>query len=214
MVHHQFDAFLVGVCLQRFDVEVGIGLCEAEVVVFLPQVFPSLVPSFYEELVEPVPGCKVDVASDIVVVGGMSACGLEFRVVGLSESYRLVVGIVPCGCSGHHFPPYAHVFDGMNPRRVFQFAWLVEVEYQVGCEHLPRIIHHHDGSPWRGIGAAYESFPAFGVRREDGFEHHPPVVECEVHGGVVDECCLVDVDVESVVGLHQQGGLCAGCGNG
>ena len=83
MVHQQFDAFRVGIVVQCFQVEVGVGRHKVEDVA-LPHVgpvFPTHVPAFYQHLVESVLGSEVNVAAHLLVVGGMAAVGLHLLPV-------------------------------------------------------------------------------------------------------------------------------------
>ena len=118
MVHHQANAFGVGVVVERLDIEVGIRSNEVEDIILavaIP-VFPAFVPAFDEHLAESVLGSKVDVFSHIGIVGGMQSIGLYLGIVGNPELHRRQVERVsPRLAATDHLPPYANIFDRMNP---------------------------------------------------------------------------------------------------
>lgn len=59
-------------------------------------------------------------------------------------------------------------------------------------------------------GCLHVALPASGIGGEVRHEGERGGVELEMHAGVVDEGCFVEVDIEAVIGAHLQGGLHAG----
>ena len=91
---------------------------ETVVVVFLPGVFPSAVPTFHKQSRKTVLAGVVDVAHHILAARTVTSRGGETGEVGRVGVHGLVVGVVPGALAGHHLPPYTHVLGGVNPRGV------------------------------------------------------------------------------------------------
>jgi len=213
VVHHQLHALGVGIVVESLDVEVGIRGEEVEDVflhVACP-VFPSDVPALDEHGVETVVGGEVDVSAHVGVVGRVASRGRGLAVIGHSELDRgKLVGVGPVALTRDHLPPHTDVFGGMYPAGVGELAGLVEVEDEVGGQYLACVVGHHDGAPGALAGRLQPAFHALCVGGEPGAEGHGFVVEVEVHGRIVDQGCLVEVEVEAVVGLEHQRGLHTG----
>ena len=77
---------------------------------------------------------------------------------------------------------------------------------------LAGIVHYLDGPPRALARGLHASLPALGVRSEGGNECQPVRVQYEMHAGIVDQSCLVNVDIEAVIRLHLKGGLHTGLG--
>ena len=100
----------------------------------------------------------------------------------------------------------------MNPRNVVKCTRLVEVQDEVRREHVACIVAHHHRSPGGLTRCLHAPFQSGGigceVRDQRWLYSHCSHFLCsryfEVHGGIVDACSLVDVDVESAVGFHLQ----------
>ena len=118
MVHHQFYALGVGIVVEHLDVEVGVGCHEVKHVQLgvAEPVFPALVPSFHQHLVQPIGGSKVYIALHLLIVGAVGAVGLALLVVGLPQMYRgQVIGIGPALLAYDHVPPHTAVLGRMYP---------------------------------------------------------------------------------------------------
>ena len=89
MVHHEPDAFFLGVFEKSKEVEVGIGCNEVEHILFpmAEPIFPADVPALNKHLVEPVSGCKVYVALHVLGVGSVSAVGFGGAITGTVDVY-------------------------------------------------------------------------------------------------------------------------------
>ena len=214
VVHHELDALAVGIVVEHLYVEVRIRSDEIEHIVFgmAEPVFPALIPTFDQHLVEAVGGGKVDVLLDMLVIGAVTAVGFGLGIVGLAQlDGKQVVGIGPGALAGNHLPPHAHILHRLDPGHVVVGTGLVEVERDARSEDVAGVVAHDDRSPRRGTGCLQVALVALSIGGEPGFEHQVLVVQVEVHAGVVDEGCLMQVDVEAVGGLHLQGRLHA-CG--
>ena len=205
MVHHQFHALGMGIVVEVFDVEIGIGSHKVEDI-GLPHigpVFPTHVPSFHQHLLQTVGRGKVDVLLHLGCVGGMAAVGLRLGPVYEVElDGGIFIGVVPSALAHDHLPPHAAILRGVNPTRVLYLARLVEIENEVARKHVTGIVAHHHRAPRRGAGCLHTSLEAGGIGSEPRLKHHVLVVEVEVHGGIVDTGSLMDVDVEAVAALH------------
>ena len=203
----------MGIAVEFFGIEVGVRGYEIKhIILRLPEpVFPALVPAFHKHLVETVFGGKVDVSFHIFGVGRVLAVGLGLGVVGFAEFHRVnVVGVGPAATPGNHVPPHAYVFHRLYPRSVGVFARLVEVERHARGKYVASIVADDDGAPRRLAGRLHISFLALSVGSEPRLEYHGLVVEVEAHARIIDECCLVQVDIQAVVGFHHQCRLYAG----
>ena len=199
----------MGIVVERLDVEVGIRCGEVEDIVFpmVGPVLPADVPALDEHLREAVGGGEVDVLAYLLIVGTMAAVGLHLAPVNAVEfDGGIFVGVVPGVSADNHLPPHAAVLRRMYPTGVLYLTRFVEVvDEVVGLgEHVACIIAHGNGAPRCLARCLHISFHAGGIRGEPRLKHHVLVIEVEMHRGVVDAGSLVDVDVESVVGLHLQ----------
>ena len=153
MVHNEADAFLVGVLVQRWQVEVGVGgkEVEDEVLLLAVPVLPADVPTLDEQGVEAVLGGEVDIAAHIGVVGAVLAVGLGVLKVGLAKAHRgEVVGVVPRALAAYHLPPYAHILHRVNPAHILESTGLVQVQNQPRAQHVGGLVAHHHRAP-RGV---------------------------------------------------------------
>ena len=118
VVHHQLHALRVGIVVEHLYIEVGIRRHEVEDIQLLVSepVFPSFIPSFYQNLLQTVLCSEVDVALHLIVCCTMCAVGLALAVVGHAETNRRqVVGITPCLGAYNHVPPHTAILCRMNP---------------------------------------------------------------------------------------------------
>ena len=210
MVHDELHTLGVGILVECLYVEVGIRRLEVEHIVFLMSepVFPTDVPSFHEHGVETVLGGKVDISAHVGIVGSMQSVGLHLGIVDIVELYRWQVeGIRPLALAGDHLPPHTVVLYRMYPAGIRELAGLVEVEDEVRSQRLAGIIGHHHRAPGRLAGSLQIALVAAGIGREPRLEGERLWVKHQVHATVVHQCSLVEVDVQSVGGLHLQGCL-------
>ena len=123
----------MGVFIKFRNVKIRIWGDEVEYIILVASapVFPSFVPSFHKHLVKTMACGKVDIATDVFIVGRVSSVRSCACVVGLAELYgRKIICIVPGAFSRNHFPPYAYIFYWSYPVCVVICARLVEVEDQ------------------------------------------------------------------------------------
>ena len=213
MVHDELHAARLGIFVEFFDVEVGIGGDEVENIVLLvaEPVFPTFVPSLDKHGVESVFGGKVDVSLHVGGVGRVFGRSGEFGVVGFAEFHGAHgVGVGPLSASGDHVPPHANVFHGVNPRGVVDFGGFVEVERDAAGEDVGGFAPHDDGSPGRIGGRLQIALVAARIGGEVAHEGVVLLVVGEVHSGIVHTGGLVEVDIQAVVGAHLQRGLHGG----
>ena len=118
VVHHQLHALRMSIVIEHLDIEIRIWSHEIEDIEFLmtEPVFPTFVPAFYQNLLQTVLGCKVDIALYFLVGCTMSTVRLALAVIGYTETNRWqVVGIAPGLGAYNHIPPYTAVLGWMNP---------------------------------------------------------------------------------------------------
>ena len=169
VVHHQLNALRMGIVVEHLYVEVGIRRHEVEDIELLVSepVFPSFVPSFYQNLLQTVLCSEVDITLHLIVCCTMCAVGLALTVVGHTETNRRkVVGIAPCLGADNHVPPHTAILCRMNPRSILYLARLVKIERKLAREHVAGIIAHHYCSPRRVERCLYESLTAHGIGRK------------------------------------------------
>ncbi len=213
VVHDHLHALPAGVAADLLDVEIGIGREEIEDVVFhvAEPVLPADVPALDQHGVESVFGREVDVALDVGRGSSVPAVRADFReVVGVEMGATQLVGVGPRTLARNHLPPDAHILAGLDPRGVLDLAGLVEIERQTRSQDVAGVVRHDHRTPGRRAGALHVGLVAVGIGREVRGEDHAAVVEHEVHGRIVDQGRLVEIDVESVVALELQGRLHAG----
>ena len=212
MVHHEFYALAAGVLVERLDVEVRVRGDEVEHIVLaaVGPVLPAYVPAFHEQGVEAVGGREVYVAAHIGVVGAVASVRRGCGVVETVELDGRHVGVGPASLAGYHLPPYAHVLDRLDPVDIFVGARLVEVEHKAAGELFLGRVGHLDRPPRGGARRLHVALPSLRVRGEEGAERAGLAVYEQMHARIVYQGGFVDVDIQSVVRLHLQGGLYSG----
>ncbi len=129
----------------------------------------------------------------------------QLRVVGDAGLGAVVVGVGPrFFVAGEHLPPYAYKLHGRDPRRVFDFARLVEVEHKLRGEDVAGVVADDEGAPRRVERKLEIGSHAEAVRHEVCAQLLPGGVGVEQHGRVAVEGRLVDVDVEGIGSLEQK----------
>ena len=210
VVHDEFHASAMRIVVERLDVEVGIGSQKVEYL-FLgvsAPVLPANVPAFDEHGIKPVVGGKVDMPTYVGIVGAMFARRCCLGIIGQSKFHRwVVVGICPFAFARNHLPPHADILHRMDPTGILDLAGLVEVEDEVRGQYLAGIVGDEGCTPRRNQRSLQPSLLAKCIGSEPGGEDETLGVEVEVHGRVVDQSCLVEVDVDAIVGLELQRGL-------
>ena len=155
-------------------------------------------------------GSKVDIAVHVVIVGSVQPVRLGLGIVKVVELYGgQVESIRPLALAIDHLPPHADILHGLDPRCVLNLARLVEVQDEVRGQDVAGIVADHHRAPGRRAGSLQVALVALGIGREPRLKDHRLIIEVQVHTRVVYQGCLVDVDVEAVVGLHLERGLYA-----
>ena len=222
VVHHQFYAFLTGIFVERFQVEIGIRRQEVEHVA-LPAVcpvFPTDVPTFDKHLVEAVFGSKIDVAAHFFVVRAVATVGRCQLIVDVVELHgRIFVGVVPRRLADDHLPPHAAVFRRVNPTDIVERTRLVEVQNEVRREHIAGVVADDNRAPRRLTRRLHTAFQASCVGCEVTLKEKTLTCssflvprssfldQLQVHRRIIHAGRLVDVDVKAVVGAHLQRSL-------
>ena len=141
IVDYHLDALGGGVFHDGVEVIVRVGLSEAEALAILhPVAVPAEVPAFDQHAAEVVRRREIDVA--------LRALG------GGTVAFRIQRIVVPCVKELMQNPPDADVFAGLDPRRVFDLAGLVEVEHQARFDQPAGTVGDDHGAPWGDAGVA------------------------------------------------------------
>ena len=145
MVADQVHTLFQAICRQRFNVEIGRGPGEIEVVaVAHPHAVPARIPALHQHAAEAMRGGEVD---HLLRLGGG---GRVLRPRGPA----LVVQV--------HRPPHAHVLGRLHPAHIAQRIGLVEVEDQVRFDQATGTVCDLQRAPGRGEGQGTTHLPAFG----------------------------------------------------
>ena len=150
MVHDELHALALGIVSQLGHIEVRVGghEVEYEVLELAEPVFPALVPALYQDSLDVVGRCEIDVSLDVLGIGGMGAVGCGLCVVSNAELYVRLVGIAPSALSGSkHLPPYAYEFLRPYPVGVLNCARLVEVENHTAFQNGRCVVCDDDSPP-------------------------------------------------------------------
>ena len=85
MVHHQFYPFTVSIGIEPFEVEVRIRSHKVKDIILgiVKPILPTYIPAFYEDLVKPMLGSKVNIATYFLIISSMGAIGTGFGVIHL-----------------------------------------------------------------------------------------------------------------------------------
>ena len=126
----------MGVSVEPFEIEVGIGRLEVEngVLLLAEPILETGIPTFDKHFVETMLRREIDVFFDVGRIRRM---------------LLRVWHVCPVLRTGDHRPPYADVFDWMNPACVFDGARLVEVERYSRCEDVSALVADDQRPPRR-----------------------------------------------------------------
>ena len=114
---------------------------------------------------------------------------------------------MPCALAGNQFPPHAHIFHRLDPRRVLDLARLIQIQNQPRGQHIARVVNDHNRAPWCAARRLHVALTPLGVGREPRLKHHVLIIQIQVHTRVVHQLRLVQVQIDAIVGLEQQLGL-------
>ena len=134
----------------------------------------------------------------------MLSVGLGLGIVEGGQVEVLGVGVAPLRFAGDHLPPHAHVLRGMYPRCVVECAGVVEVEHHCRREDVGGLVAEHDHTPGCGARQCQRGLCLGDARGEMAHKRHGGVVEVEVHGRIIHQRGLMEIDVHAVVVLEHQ----------
>ena len=213
MMHDELHSLGMCILIECLDVEIRIGSQEIEYF-FLhiaTPVFPTDVPSFYQDSIETMGCSKVNVTAHIGIVGRMLARWLGMYIVGSIQLHgRIIMGIGPLPLTGNHLPPYTHVLHRMNPGGILDLARLIEVENQVGRQNLAGIICNDHGTPRALERSLHVSLHSLGIRGKPRGKGHGLVIQIQVHGWIIHQSSLMQIDVDTIISLQLERGLYSG----
>ena len=210
MMHDDLHPFRCGIALQFLDIKIRISLGKAVNKLFGISiiVFPAFVPAFHQHCIKTVFGRKVDVFLHVRRIGSMMSVRLQLSIICLSDYNILRIGISPCRASSREIlPPYADILDRLDPRSILQFTRLIQVDNQVRSQNVTSIVAHYNRTPRTGTSCLDISFCTVLVRSQVCTHQVIFRIQVQVHGRIVDQRSLVNVDVQSVVRLQHQRSL-------
>ena len=185
VVADQFHALLGGVAGNGFDVEVRIGLREADPVrVFGPLAVPADVPPLDQHALDAVFRGEVDVTFRVF---GRGAVAGSLRPGLLKEMHR---------------PPDADIFGGADPRGVLDAARLVEVEHEPRSYQTARRVGDDHRAPRRAERRPGVDLHPRGPRGEVAAQGGS--VGVEAHFGVVRQIGLVQGEIPSAGAFQRE----------
>ena len=152
MVHHKAYTLLVSVLVECLDIEIGICGHKVEHVVLLATepILPADIPALDQHLVEAVLGCKVDIATYVLVVSTVVWTWSNLCVVALAELYAIeTLGVVPAALAEHQLPPNTDILHRLNPRCILQSARVIQIQDEVRRKHLASAVGHLNCTPRR-----------------------------------------------------------------
>ena len=130
MMHHEFNPFAVCIVIQSLDIKVRIRRNKIENIVFpaVSPVLPTYIPSFNENLLESISGCKVNVFLYVFCVRGMPSIRFCLAPINLIKLYRWeLIRVIPTTFAYNHLPPYAAILHRMNPTGILKLTRFVEI---------------------------------------------------------------------------------------
>ena len=224
----------MSILVEHLDIEIRIWGNEVEDITFphVSPVFPAYIPSLYEHLIQTILRSKVNITLNIFVIGLVCAIWLNFTPVYLVEfDAGVVVGVMPTATSDNHLPPYSTVLCWMNPRGILEFAWLIEIQNQIRCQHVTSIVADHNCTPRSLTRSLHSTLQSCCIRSKMAnkgkcLRHWPRrrfriwsicitastefcsqslslgINKLEVHSSIVCTSGLVDIDVKAVSALH------------
>ena len=180
MVADQVHALVQAIRRQRFNVEIGRGTGEIEVVaIAYPHAVPAWVPAFHQHATEAVRGGEVD------------------HLLRLCGGRRMLRPGRPALVVQVHRPPHAEVLGWLHPAHIAQRVGFVEVEDQVRFDQASSAVGDLQRAPRRGEGRGTVHLPAFGRGRQLCAQALA-LGAAQPHAGVVHQRGLVDRHVQAI----------------
>ena len=120
------------------------------------------------------------------------------------------MGIGPLSLTGNHLPPYTHVLHWVNPGGILDLARLIEVENQVRRQNLAGIICNDHSTPRALERSLHVSLHSLGIRGKPRGKGHGLVIQIQVHGWIIHQSSLMQIDVDTIISLQLERGLYTG----
>ena len=128
VMHDHFYSFGLRIVTNSFDIKIWIRSYEIKNIIFgmAKPIFPSFVPSFYQNPVKSVLRSKINVFFHIFGSSSVTTVGFYFSEIGNTKLHRRqFIGIRPTTFIGNHFPPNPNIFHRFYPRSIFNFTRIV-----------------------------------------------------------------------------------------
>ena len=198
VMHHQLYSFWLRICIQHFQIEIRIRCNEIKYIIFwfAEPIFPTFVPSFYQYLIKSMFRSKVNVPFHIIVIRCMASVRFCFWIICFAQFHRVnIVRICPRTFSANHFPPHTNVFHRFNPRNIFISTRIVQIQCQLRCQNITRIITHDYRAPRRTTRCLHISFISLWVRCQPRFKNQVPIIKVQMHTGIINQSSFMQVDI-------------------
>ena len=210
VMHDELHILAFRIIAEPFDVKIGIRRNEIENIVFLmtEPVFPTFIPTFHQNGVKTILGCKVDISLHIFSVGRVFTIARQFRIIGFTQLHtRNGISISPLATTGNHVPPYTNIFHGMNPRSIFNFGRFVEIQGDAARKNIGSLTSHNHGAPRRHGWCLEITFIATCIGSEMTHEGVVIFLIGEVHRGIISTSSLMNIEIKAIVSAHLQSRL-------
>src|SRR5574344_1008929 len=143
MMHHNLNAFGMGIVVEHLDIEIRIRSDEIEYIKLRMSV-----PSFNQHLTQSVFGCEIYIFLYFLIVSSMYAMRFALCIICHAQSdRRQVISITPLVLTYNHLPPYTAIFYGMDPRHILISAWFIQIKSQFARQHVTCVVTYHNRTP-------------------------------------------------------------------
>ena len=141
-------------------------------------------------------------------IGSMMPVRFQLFVISLSDHDILRVSIGPCRTSTREiFPPYTDVFSRLYPGSILYLTRLIQIQNQVGSQYIAGIVAHNNRTPRSYTSSLNVSLVPILIRRQVCTHKVSSCIQIQMHGRIVYQCSLMNINIQSVVRLHHQRSL-------
>ena len=118
MVHDEFHIFRMCIFIQHFNIKIWIwcNKIKNKFFRFSEPIFPTFVPTFYQNSIKAMFRSEIDIFFNIVIVRSVRTVWFRFRIICNAKMYIIDIGIIPSSTIwNEHLPPNSNIFHWMNP---------------------------------------------------------------------------------------------------
>ena len=98
MMHHQSYSFTPGIIIQHFYIKIRIrsNKVKDKISGTSSPTFPTFIPTFHQDLIHVMFGCKIDISFHILIIGSMTTVWLDLCIIVFTESHsKQLICIAP-----------------------------------------------------------------------------------------------------------------------